>query len=86
MLAVVALFRPVRARAQQAVDRRFNRTGYQARLAVDRFAQDLRDEVDLDELRREVVTTAATTVQPTTASVWLADGTGTSRPREERRP
>ena len=72
VLAVVALFRPVRTRAQQAVDRRFNRTGYQAHLAVDALAQDLRDEVGLAAIRHGIVTTAATTVQPTVVSLWLA--------------
>jgi hypothetical protein len=86
VLVVVALFRPARSRVQAAVDRRFNRSGYEAGLAVAAFAQQLRGEVDLDELRHEIVTTAATAVQPTTTSVWLADGVGTPRPREERRP
>ena len=74
VLAVVALFRPVRARVQTAVDRRFNRTGYQARLAVDRFADDLRDEVDLGALSRMTAETAAVTVQPDRVSVWLGGG------------
>ena len=71
VLAVVALFRPVRTRVQAAVDRRFNRTGSQARLAVEAFAERLRDEVDLGTIRHDVTTTAAATVQPNTASVWL---------------
>lgn len=86
MLAVVALLRPVRSRAQRVVDRRFNRSGYEAGLAVDAFAQQLRDEVDLDQLHRAIITTATTAVQPTTSSVWLADGAGTGQPRERRRP
>ena len=72
VLGVVALFRPVRSRVQAAVDRRFNRTGYEARCAVDGFAVELRDEVDLGEIRRGVATTAATAVQPATTSLWLA--------------
>ena len=72
VLAVVAAFGPVRSRVQRAVDHRFNRTGYQARQAVDTFAQDLRDEVDLAAIRHGLVTTAAATVQPTRVSVWLA--------------
>ena len=72
VLAVVALFRPVRTRVQSRVDRRFNRTGYQARQAVDRFADRLRDEVDLEAIRHGLVATAAATVQPTRISIWLA--------------
>ncbi len=72
VLVVVALFRPVRARVQGRVDRRFNRTGYQARLAVERFADDVRDEVELGPIRHGLATTAGAAVQPTTVSVWLA--------------
>ncbi|MDX1658252.1 MAG: hypothetical protein R3343_05480, partial [Nitriliruptorales bacterium] len=57
---------------QTAVDRRFNRTGYEARQAVEAFTQQVRDEVDQDQIRRQTAETAATTVQPTTVSVWLA--------------
>jgi len=72
VLAVVVLFRPVRSRVQAAVDRRFNRTGYQARLAVERFTQDLRDEVALGPIRDGLARTATATVEPTSVSVWLA--------------
>ena len=75
VLVVVALFGPLRARVQRAVDRRFNRTSYQGRLAVEAFAEELRDEVDLAELRDGILTTAAATVQPTSTSLWLADAT-----------
>ena len=73
VLAVVALFGPVRSRVQQAVDRRFNRSGYEARLAVDAFTNGLRDEVDLEAIRGGVATTAAVAVQPVCVSVWLSD-------------
>ena len=75
VLAVVALFRPVRTRVQRAVDRRFNRTTYEARLAVEAFAQGLRDEVDLEAITRGVAETAAVAVQPAHVSVWFR-GTG----------
>ena len=80
VLVVVALFRPVRSRVQAAVDRRFNRTGYQARLAVEAFCDGLGDEVHLAELRDGIATTAAATVQPTSASLWLAGATQVEGP------
>ena len=80
VLAVVALFGPVRSRVQRAVERRFNRSGYEARQAVDVFAQELRDEVDLEAIQRSLVTTTAATVQPTSVSVWL------TRHKEEQGP
>jgi hypothetical protein len=71
-LLVAAAFVPVRSRVQSLVDRRFNRTVYDARLAVDEFAQSLRGEVELDAVRDELADVAVATVQPTHASVWLA--------------
>ena len=76
VLAVAALFRPVRSRVQRAVERRFNRSGFDARLAVEAFAHRMRDEVDVDAISREVTRAAAQTVQPANVSVWLgAPGT-----------
>ncbi len=72
-LAVVALFRPIRTRIRTAVDRRFNRTGFEARRAVEGFAHRVRDQVDLPGLEREVARTAAASVQPMVVSVWLAE-------------
>ena len=73
VLAVVALFRPVRSRVQRAVDRRFNRTGYQARRAVDAFTEGLREEVDARAIQRDLVATATTLAQPDHLSVWIPD-------------
>jgi hypothetical protein len=72
VLAVVGAFGPVRSRVQRAVDRRFNRSGYAARLAVEAFAQEIRDEVELDAIRRAAGATATVAVQPARLSVWLA--------------
>ena len=74
VLTVVALFRPVRTRLLGAVDRRFNRTGYDARLAVEAFAQEIRDEVELGAIRRAAGESAAVAVQPAHVSVWLGAG------------
>lgn len=74
VLAVVGAFGPVRSRVQRAVDRRFNRSGYAARLAVEAFAQEIRDEVELDAIRRAAGETAAVAVQPAHVSVWLGAG------------
>jgi hypothetical protein len=72
-LAVIALFRPFRARVQTAVDRRFNRTGYQARQAVATFPARVRDELDLAAIRDDLSRTALVAVQPTSLSVWLTE-------------
>jgi hypothetical protein len=72
-LVVVALFRPVVRRARQVVDRRFDRSAYDAARTAERFGQSLRDQVDLDTVATELRRTVSTTIQPTTVSVWLVD-------------
>ena len=70
-LAVAALFRPVVRVVHEAVDRRFNRTGYDARRAVEIFAARLRDEVDLEQIGPALAAVAVRALQPSTAAVWL---------------
>jgi hypothetical protein len=72
-LVVAALFTPARSRIQQAVDRRFHRAHYDAERTVERFASDLRQEVDLPTLRQALQSTAQQAVQPTSTAVWLRD-------------
>ena len=70
-LAGFALFQPLRRRVQRAIDRRFDRSHYDAELTVRSFAARLRGDVDLGAVRTEIVSTASSAVRPTTASVWL---------------
>jgi hypothetical protein len=72
-LVSFALFQPIRRRVQGAVDQRFDRSRYDAARTVDAFADRLRDEVDLDALRAELLGIVSRTMSPTHASIWLKD-------------
>ena len=70
-LLVAVLFRPVRLRAQRAVDRRFDRERYEATRSIDAFASMIRGEVELDAIVDDLQETAVRTVHPSTATCWI---------------
>jgi len=70
-LVCFALFQPIRRRVQDAVDRRFYRARYDAARTIDEFADRLRDQVDLDPLRADLLDAVRTAMAPSHASLWL---------------
>jgi len=72
-LVSLALFQPVRRRVQDAVDRRFDRSRFNAARTVDAFADVLRDEVDLDEVRADLIGSVQQTMSPAHTSLWLRE-------------
>ena len=72
-LAVAALFTPLRRRVQRIVDRRFNRTRYDADVTVAAFSARLKDAVDLDSVREDLATVVQNALEPAHISVWMND-------------
>ena len=70
-LASAALFNPLRVRIQRLVDRRFNRTRYNAEATVAAFTSRLRDAVEIDVIHAELLDCVNRAVQPTHVSLWI---------------
>ena len=72
-LITAALFNPLRRRVQRAVDRRFNRSRYNAEAVVAGFTARMRQTVDFDAVRDDLVGVVHEAFQPTQVSMWLAE-------------
>ena len=70
-LVVAALFQPLRRRVQSVVDRRFNRSRYDAERTVAAFSVRLRDEVDLADVDAAIRAVVSQTVAPAAVGLWM---------------
>jgi hypothetical protein len=70
-IAAAGLFSPLRSRLQRLVDRRFNRTRYDAEATVAAFGLRLRDAVDVETMLDELAAAAAGSLEPAHVTVWV---------------
>jgi hypothetical protein len=73
-LVAAALFLPLRRRVQEWVERRLNRSRYDATRTVEALGRRLRDQIQLSDLEGELQAVAASTMQPASIAVWLKEG------------
>jgi hypothetical protein len=72
-LTAAAAFRPVLVRTRTVVDRRFNRSRYDAEQTVQMFAHRLRDEVNPETVSIDLLAVLDRTMQPSVSGLWLRD-------------
>ncbi len=70
-LLTYAVLQPVVVRIRRDVDRRFDRTRYDAEQTVQAFAVRLRHETNVEAVTRDLATTTQAVVAPTSTSLWL---------------
>jgi hypothetical protein len=75
-LVVAAAFDPFRRKVQRVVDRRFNRSRYDAAEVVARVSDDLRDSVDIDDLLASTRAVVTEVFGPRALAIWVIDRGG----------
>lgn len=70
-LLVAALFSPLRRRVLSVVDHRFYRSRYDAQMVIERFGDQLREGLNVEQLTAEALAVVGEAVRPTAVAVWV---------------
>jgi hypothetical protein len=70
-LAAAALFNPLRRRVQSLVDRRFNRSRYNAETVIAAFSERLGGAVDPEAVQTGLLAAVTQAIAPAHASIWV---------------
>jgi hypothetical protein len=70
-LLIGLLFKPLYDRTRALIDRRFYRRKYDAARTLAAFSVTIRDEVDLNQLKEDLLAVVQETMQPAHVSLWL---------------
>jgi len=73
-LAVAALFNPLRKRVHAVVDRRFNRSHYDAQRVIQGFAGSLQGRADSEGIVEGWVGVVTETMHPSLVAIWVREG------------
>ena len=71
VLVAVGVFAPLRRRVRSVVDRRFNRSQYNAQLVVRSFSHQLEQHVSLDVVLDELLGAVEQVFEPAHVAVWM---------------
>jgi TRAP-type C4-dicarboxylate transport system permease small subunit len=72
-LTAATFFHPLRKRVQKVIDRRFNRTHYDAQRELAAFANRVRDTTDIAVMESDVRSLIDRTMQPSTTAIWISE-------------
>jgi hypothetical protein len=72
-LLIAALFSPIRRRVQDGIDRRLYRRKYDVEQTLADFQRNLREDVDMETLKANLIGVVSETMQPDKIALWVKD-------------